>query len=248
MRLSATVLLISLGVLGLAPHANAAVVTTGCVSATACTMDELFGGGSIQVGRLLFDSWSLINADRNPGFPPDPAQMTVGGLEDGGDNPGPGLRYDFADQLLLASGGLQLMTLKFAFQVSDVFSQSILKDHTVEMVDFINAGNPGKVEGQLNVRDEVKTLLLAPLGTALVESVISDGAGVNVLTNPDSIVFAPQTALAVTTTINGTTQDQLQLEVLEQRFSLLIPEAGTGAMAGFGVALVLMAARRYRKA
>ncbi|MDX2181953.1 MAG: hypothetical protein SFV18_20335 [Bryobacteraceae bacterium] len=228
--------------------AQAAVITSGCVNATACTLDELFAGGSIQVGALLFDNWSLIDADRIPGPAPDPTQIMVGGLEDGGADPGPGLRYEFGDELLIASGGLQFMTLQFAFEVNDILGRSPIKDHQLEMIDFTNAGNPGKVEGQLNVRDEVTTLSMAALGTALVESVISDSGGVNVLTNPDWIVFAPQAGLSVTTIINGTTLDQVQLAILDQRFSLLVPEPSTAAQIGFaGTVLLAFMARRHRK-
>jgi hypothetical protein len=114
------------------------------------------------------------------------------------------------------------------------------------MASLINAGNPGAIEGQLNVRDTVETPGATGLGNAFVESVISDSAGLNVLNNPDRFVFMSQSAILVSTAVNATTEDQIELGVLEQRFSTSVPELETLGMFACGLAM-LLAVRRTRR-
>jgi hypothetical protein len=220
-----------------------AVITTGCAAATSCTLEELANGGTITVDRLLFSNFIITDAVRDPGDPPQAAQIVVEGLEDGGADPGPGLRYSFADQLTLASGGVQNMTFRFNFTVEEVLGAASISGHTLELVDFINAGNPGAVEGQLNIRDEVETLAATILGTALVESVRSDSNMIDILNDSDTISFAPQSALLVRTTVNGATLDQLTLETLDQRFSVLVPEPGTAPLLMLSLAALTLGRR-----
>lgn len=47
--------------LSAASSARATVMTTGCVSATACTLTELFAGGSIIVNDVSFTGWVKDN-------------------------------------------------------------------------------------------------------------------------------------------------------------------------------------------
>jgi len=220
-----------------------AIVTTGCAGASSCTMAELASGGTITVNGIRFSNFEITDAVRDPGSPPQESQIIVQGLDDGGFNPGPGLRYSFDDELTLASGGLQNMTFRFNFTAENTLGTATLIGHTLDMVDFINAGNPGAVEGQLNVRDQVETLGGAILDTALVESVRSDAAMVNVLNNPDVISFAAQDAIRIRTIVNGTTLHQLALETLDQRFSIVVPEPGTATLLGCGIAIMLAGLR-----
>ena len=113
-------------------------------------------------------------------------------------------------ELSMASGGSQFMTFRFAFSVSDLLSQSVITGHTLNMASFINAGNPGTFEGQLDVRDTVET------PTAIVWKCVRrigdlDSVGVNVLNNPNQISFAHQSAIRVSTVVNGMTTDQIEL-------------------------------------
>jgi hypothetical protein len=245
-----TAVAVSVALSSLARRAEAAVVTSGCASTSQCTVQELFDGGSITVGRLVFSDFAFIDGERDPGGPPQATQMIVTGLEDGGANPGQGLSYDFDNELSLASGGNQSMTFRFAFSVSDLLSQSVITGHMLNMAAFINAGNPGTFEGQLNVRDTLETPTAIGLGNAFVESVIIDNAGVNVLTNPDQITFAPQSAVRVSTVVNAMTTDQIELGVLEQRFSTVVPEPESFALIAGGLAflLVVRICRRRRLA
>jgi hypothetical protein len=55
-------------------------------------MGQLFDGGSITVGHLVFSDFAFADGSRDPGRPPQATQMIVTGLEDGGANPGQGLR------------------------------------------------------------------------------------------------------------------------------------------------------------
>ena len=65
--------------------AQAGVITTGCVDSGSCTLAELFGGGSIEINDVLFDSWSENDAF---GDVPDTTSVIVSGVDeviDGGD-------------------------------------------------------------------------------------------------------------------------------------------------------------------
>jgi hypothetical protein len=224
-----------------------AIVTTGCAGASSCTMAELASGGTITVNGIRFSNFEITDALRDPGSPPQESEIIVQGLDDGGFDPGPGLRYLFDDELTLASGGVQNMTFRFNFTAENTLGAATLIGHTLDMVDFINAGNPGAVEGQLNVRDQVETIGGAVLDTALVESVRSDAAMVNILNNPDIISFAVQNAIRVRTTVNGTTLHQLALETLDQRFSIVVPEPDTATLLSCGIAIVIAGLRLRRR-
>jgi hypothetical protein len=48
------------------PHANATIITDGCVNANVtCTLEELSGGASIEVDGVLFDTWFVDDASNN---------------------------------------------------------------------------------------------------------------------------------------------------------------------------------------
>jgi hypothetical protein len=119
---------VSVALSSFARLAEAAVVTSGCASTSQCTVQELFDGGSITVGRLVFSDFAFIDGERNPGGPPQATQMIVIGLEDGGANPGQGLSYDFDSELSLASGGNQSMTFRFAFNPRICLANRLSRD------------------------------------------------------------------------------------------------------------------------
>ena len=62
-----------------AGSAQAAVVTSGCASATSCTLAELYAGGSITANGVEFGSWALNFDDSDN--PIDASAVTVTGLE-----------------------------------------------------------------------------------------------------------------------------------------------------------------------
>lgn len=236
-HLVAPFLCISALVLCSGSRIEAAVITTGCAAATSCTLDELFGGGTIQANTLLFSNFALIASSSTDNLP-DPLLMTVTGRDDGGANPGPGLLYDFGTQLTVASGGSQNFLFQFTFTVADTLGRAIIRDHSLELLDFVNAGQPGSTFGQLNGTDTLQGGVA--LGQTMVSSVINEGAGVNVLIPFDQILFLPQSTIDVLTDLNAMTQDQIGVESIEQRFSLVIPEPETIgvvglALVGFGL-------------
>lgn len=58
---------------------EAAVLTSGCASATSCTLEELYAGGVITVGDVIFDSWVLNFDDSDEEI--DPSTIVVTGVE-----------------------------------------------------------------------------------------------------------------------------------------------------------------------
>lgn len=75
-------------VFGSSGHAGAStVITSGCVSANSCTMQELFAGGSIQVEDHLFHNW-VLSAEFGTSGTSDLSQVIVSGLDDQAMNAG----------------------------------------------------------------------------------------------------------------------------------------------------------------
>ena len=62
------------------------------VAGASCTLTELAAGGEIKVNDKLFRDWvATPDASTTVSTP----VITITGLDDGGLDPGPGLRYDF---------------------------------------------------------------------------------------------------------------------------------------------------------
>ena len=61
--------------------AQAAVITAGCASATSCTLEELFNGGSITVGDVTFDNTSLDSGLSQGSVQADASAIIVTGVE-----------------------------------------------------------------------------------------------------------------------------------------------------------------------
>ena len=189
-------------------------MTDGCASPTECTLEELFDGGSILVGDKLFTEWV---SDIDPAI--DLSQVIVTPLDD--DPLNPGLRYDWGDQL--SGDGADLFTGGiFAFVVQTTSPNFLIKDNSLELLDFEVSGDADIVASE------------TPIDLATGNPFVDPDTGENIVkfvgTDPDipggpatfrAVDFPPQDAIGVTNGVTGETDTggTFAIRSIEQRFS-----------------------------
>lgn len=122
--------------------ASATIMTTGCVDATSCSLEELVNGGEIDIDDVNFNSWlNTVNlfADTSPGGTQtgalDLSQIFVSGID------------------TIATGNPNEFTLGLSFTSTSAFSLPVLLDPVDESeaeldVDFmLSASGSTQVSG-----------------------------------------------------------------------------------------------------
>lgn len=105
-------MILGLGMISMLPQASfGGIITTGCASSTACTMTELFAGGSIQLDTLLFSDWSLANS----AFNLDPV-----GMEEGDSTSSKAQIQMFQNSRVLNAGKNYNAKMTFDFKVTNL--------------------------------------------------------------------------------------------------------------------------------
>jgi hypothetical protein len=103
--------------------AAAALAVSAFGSAQAALLSDLLGGQSVLAGDLLFDQWSVqTDLASDALFAFDYSQIEVLGLNDGSDDPGPGLQFSFLGNQYLTQGdgSFAFKQLEFSYQVSSI--------------------------------------------------------------------------------------------------------------------------------
>lgn len=226
----------------------------GAAGAQAIPLSDLFNGGSITAGDKLFDRWELLFYDSSEvdrSFNAD--NIDVEALNDGGLDPGPGLRFSVTQNELSVTGDgiYAFVDLMFGFRVSVLDPQYLVKDNTL-------AFSPGgailswQVDDSndlgVYVRETVGTASgLDDLGAKDIEFSHLDEELLSKLT--DSVGFLPRGEIWVTKNILVWAVDETDTATLfgfDQRFSqTVIPEPGTVTLMLLGVA-GLVAARKKK--
>lgn len=227
-----------------------AVLIAICIagSAHATPLSDLFNGGSITAGDKLFDNWSLVNymtSDSTRSF--NAANIDVTALNDGGIDPGPGLKFSVASSELNVTGdGLYgFVDLMFGFRVSVLDPTLRIKDNTLEYSSggaFWSVMLDGSYDAGSYIREDIGTASgLADLGTKFIEfSTMGDPQSSTSITSA-SAAFAPQSEIWVTKNIlvwAGDATDGAGVFGFEQRFSQApaVPEPSTLLLLGGGLA------------
>lgn len=247
--------------------ANGSVITTtGCASATFCTMQELLGGGSIQIDDKLFGNFgsfssSAVNNSQvllPTGTPPSAAEIRVhsqadelGALGVPGEI---GLAFNFGfgspSQQVLLEGG-QFLSVQWEYDISVVGTSKLIIDNTLLFPSGIHDGasiaNIADTPDNASLTATERVLDPATLQDIVRKLIDADENGSAV---SDHRTFAGMTSLHIMTAISAVGGDQLtgtnvSLDWVVQSFSQTVPEPGTLALLGaVGVAGLAISRRR----
>ena len=109
---------------------------SGGALAVPVTLDVLFAGGSIIAGDKLFDNWTFTFDASDPLRTFTESNIEVTALNDGGDNPGPGLSFSVLNGELGVSGDgiYAYVDLQIGFRASVLpGAGKLIKDNSLEL-------------------------------------------------------------------------------------------------------------------
>lgn len=218
-------------------------------AAHATPLSDLLNGGSISAGDKLFDRWSLSFYDSSDGRNFDPTKVNVTALNDGGDDPGPGLRFDVLNGELSITGDdiFAYIDLQFGFRASVLpGAGKQIKDNSLLLTDGVvtNSGDNG-----MFVQESIGTSAGAvDLGIKRVQFSFLDP---DLIADQNaSATFDPHNEIWVTKNILiwATGVDEIAtLSGFEQRFSqTTVPEPATLWMAALALAGIGWSRRKPR--
>lgn len=232
------------------------LASVGTANATLLSM--LLNGGSITAGDKLFDNWKLMNyTASDPARNFNAANIDVQPLNDGGLDPGPGLKFIVSNNELTVTGDdlYAFVDLMFGFHVTVLDPALKVKDNSLTY-------SPGgaflawTVDGSYDLGSYVRETIgsaegLDDLGVKDIEfSLLNDPVTGQFAVSKfaDSAQFPPRHDIWVTKNIlvwAADSTDTAGLTGFEQRFSQ-VPEPATLALTTLGLAGMLVGRRRKR--
>jgi hypothetical protein len=225
------------------------VLSTLSLNIQATLLTDLLNGGSITAGDKLFDQWEVLYEDISDFSSVNTDNINVTALNDGGLDPGPGLRFDILnDEFLVEGDGIYAyLDFMFGFQVTVLDPGLLVKDNSLVLTggSLINPSSITSmfIEEKIYVDDSLNDLL----GVKDVE--FSDVFGVQTTKTFDSAAFNPRKSIYVTKNIFVEAWDvgeSARLESFEQRFSQITAVPEPASLWVLTAGLVMMGVRRKR--
>jgi len=212
--------------------------------ARAVSLADLFGGASVTAEDKVFSGWTLLVLQTSNGATADLSAIDVSPIN--GDPLNPGVSYDAPLGALatpFGHSGPSHVSLTFSYDVSTVSQQPLIKDNSLELIDFLFDAGPLAF---IQVTETVTNAAGGPIGDKLVIATSSDQPGSG---NPkffDQIFFPTESSLHVVTRIEiqgPGDNDGANLLSFQQRFSQT-PEPGTATLLAVGVSGLAALRRR----
>lgn len=220
--------------------------------AQAIPLSTLLDGASITAGDKLFSGWSFTYASSEANRVFNPGNIEVTALNDGADNPGPGLQFDILNGELTVTGDgiFAYVDLMLGFHVDVLDPARRIKDNSLQLI----AGSVTTTRDADNGSYIQEFVGTTPGGTDLVnfKDVELSWNGSNLINKPiDTAAFAPQDEVWVTKNIlvwaTGV-EETAALGSFNQRFSQQVPEPGTLALVAIaGLAALVIRPRISRR-
>jgi hypothetical protein len=224
------------------------VLSTMSLNIQATLLTDLLNGQSITAGDKLFDQWDVLFEDSS-GTSVNTDNIDVTALNDGGLDPGPGLRFDILNDEFLVAGDdtYAFLDFMFGFRVTVLDPDLLVKDNSLSLTDG-TLSNPSSIASMFIAENIYADGTLNDLlGDKNVE--FSEVFGVQTVKIFDSAAFNPRNSIYVTKNILMEAWDvgeSANLLSFEQRFSQVtrVPEPASLWMLAAG--LVMIGVRRKR--
>ena len=217
----------------------------------AALLTDLINGQSIIAGDKLFDQWSILYEDSSDFRTINTDNIIVTALNDGGLNPGPGLKFDILNDEFLVEGDniYAYLDYMFGFRATVLAPELLIKDNSLYLTDaaLISPTTLASVFIEESIyTDSTETMLL---GLKDVEYSSVFGTVTNKAF--DSADFSPLSSVYVTKNILLEAIDfgeAANLLGFEQRFSQVqIPEPGLLGLLTAGILLLGLNKKRAMK-
>ncbi|MER2516627.1 MAG: PEP-CTERM sorting domain-containing protein [Candidatus Accumulibacter phosphatis] len=229
----------------------------GVGGAQAITLSDLLSGGSITAGDKVFNSFTALSYMSGDGRVANYANIDVTALDDGGMDPGPGLRFTALNGELTVTGNdnYNFIDLAFGFRVTAPVGK-LIKDNTLAFAPFgasVFYNGDGANDLGVRIQEWVGDAFVDPTTSGYIYTEFSNLDGTLNSVISASSNFAPQQSVYVTKDILVWAADATDTATLfgfDQRFSQQlnnVPEPGTLALAALGVLGALGIGRRRNR-